>query len=92
MTKKCDICNSELFQDEKNEWFCPNCEAEDFVMSFDEDNDGWMKTKFKVVQPKTKPITIRLNVYDIELAKKVAKTKNIPYQTYIKEIIHKNLA
>ncbi len=90
MTKKCEICDTEMFQDEHNEWFCPNCEAEDFMTSF-EDNDDWMKTKFKVVQPKTKSVTIRLNIYDIEKAKKIAKDKNLPYQSLIKEIIHKNL-
>ncbi len=90
MANNCEKCNTEMFQDENNEWFCPNCEAEDFMTSF-EDNDDWMKTKFKVVQPKTKSVTIRLNVYDIEKAKKMAKDKNLPYQTLIKEIIHKNL-
>ena len=92
MIKKCDICESKLFQDDKNEWFCPQCEAEDFLTTFEQENDDWMKTKFKVVQPKTKAITIRLNIYDIEKAKQIAKSKNLPYQTLIKDIIHKNLA
>ena len=92
MIKKCEICDSEMFQDENNEWFCPSCEADDFMASFDQDDDGWMKTKFKIVQPKTKSVTIRLNVHDIEKAKGLAKAKNLPYQTLIKEIIHKNLA
>lgn len=91
MTEKCNICNNKMFQDENNEWFCPKCEAEDFLISFDENDDTWMKTKFKIAQPKTKSVTIRLNVYDIDKAKKIAKDKNMPYQTLIKEIIHKNL-
>jgi predicted DNA binding CopG/RHH family protein len=91
MIKQCKQCNNEMFQDEKDEWFCPNCETDDFIMSFNENDDGWMKTKFKVVQPKTKSVTIRLNIYDIEKAKEIAKKKNLPYQTLIKEIIHKNL-
>lgn len=92
MTKKCKICDNEMFQDENNELFCPNCEAGSFLATFNEDNDEWMNSKIKVVQPKTKSVTIRLNVYDIEKAKKMAKDKNLPYQTFIKEIIHKNLA
>lgn len=92
MLKKCDICKTEMFQDENNEWFCPNCEAEDFITTFDEGDDSWMKTKFKVVQPKTKAVTIRFNVHDIEKAKKIAEKQNVPYQTLIKEIVHKNLA
>jgi predicted DNA binding CopG/RHH family protein len=61
------------------------------MTSFDESDDTWMKTKFKVISPKTKSVTIRLNICDIEKAKKIAKDKNLPYQTLIKEIIHKNL-
>lgn len=92
MIKKCDICGNEMFQDEKNEWFCPDCEAKDFMTIFEQDNDDWMKTKFKVIKPRTKSVTIRLNICDIEKAKKIAKDKNLPYQTLIKDIIHKNLA
>jgi len=91
MIKKCDICQTEMFQDENDELFCPNCEADDFMTEFEESDDTWMKTKFKVVLPKTKSVTIRLNVCDIEKAKQIAKNKNLPYQTLIKEIIHKNL-
>ena len=91
MDKKCDICGNELYQDDKNEWFCSTCEAEDFLMAFDKEDDNWMTTKFKVVQPKTKSVTIRLNIFDIEKAKQLAKDKNLPYQTLIKDIIHKNL-
>lgn len=92
MIKKCNICDNEMVQDESNEWFCPSCEAEIFMSTFDKEDDSWMQTKLKVVLPKTKSVTIRLNVYDIEKAKKLAKNKNMPYQTLIKDIIHKNLA
>lgn len=92
MTKKCEICKNEMFEDEKGEFFCPNCEAEEFLTSFDENDDSWMKNKFKIVKPKTKSVTIRMNVYDIEKVKNIAKKKNVPYQTLLKEIIHKNLA
>lgn len=91
MIKKCAICNSELFKDETGELFCPDCYAGEFLKTFDEKDDSWMKNKFKVIQPKTKPITIRMNVSDIEKAKTLAKIKGLPYQTLLKEIIHNNL-
>lgn len=90
--KKCEICNSELFMDEKNELFCPECETSSFLTTFDEEDDSWMGQNFKIVKPKTKSVTIRLYISDIEKAKSVAKDKNIPYQALIKDILHKNLA
>lgn len=91
MIKKCNICNSELFEDEKGELFCPDCEAEEFLETFDENDDSWMNNKFKVVKPKTKSVTIRINISDIEKAKKYAKSKNVPYQSLLKDIIHRSL-
>jgi predicted DNA binding CopG/RHH family protein len=40
----------------------------------------------------TRPVTIRLNEADIELAQKQAKRKGMPYQTYIKSLLHETLA
>lgn len=91
MIKKCEICDSELFEDEKGELFCPDCEADEFLETFDENDDSWMKNKFKIIKPKTKPVTIRINVADIEKAKKIAKDKNVAYQTLLKNVIHQNL-
>ena len=36
MIKKCKICDSELFEDEKGELFCPDCEAEEFLEDLEE--------------------------------------------------------
>ncbi len=93
MSEKCKKCNTELFQDDKGEWFCPDCEADEFMESFNpEDDSDINNAKWQVVKPETKPVTIRLNVVDIQRAKKIASEKNVPYQTLLKEIIHKNLA
>jgi predicted DNA binding CopG/RHH family protein len=93
MIKKCEICKSELFQDENGEWFCPDCVADEFMEKFNPNDDSDIENaKWEVVKPKTKPVTIRLNEVDIQRAKKLAKEKKVPYQSLLKEIIHKNLA
>lgn len=92
MAKKCKICNTELYKDENDELFCANCEAEEYLNSFDEEDNTWLKNTPELIKPETKPVTIRLNVVDIQRAKKLATEKNVPYQTLLKEIIHKNLA
>lgn len=40
---------------------------------------------------KTKPVTIRFSISEIERIKKVAKKKGLPYQTYIKSILKQAL-
>lgn len=92
MNKKCKTCGNELYKDENNDLFCADCEAEEYLNSFNENDDSWLNNKPKLVKPETKPVTIRLNVVDIQRAKKIASEKNVPYQTLLKEIIHKNLA
>lgn len=42
-------------------------------------------------QKETQPITIRLSVADIELAKAQAERKGLGYQTYLKSLIHQAL-
>lgn len=34
-------------------------------------------------------LTIRVNSHDIQKIKKLARTKDIPYQSYLSEIIHR---
>jgi predicted DNA binding CopG/RHH family protein len=95
--KKCEMCNEsveDLYETDKGQMLCGDCFATDFLETFDETDDSWLDNvkNWKVVRPETKPITLRINVMDIQRAKKIAKEKNMPYQTYLKEIIHKNLA
>ena len=59
--------------------------------------DGRPMTAAEVVaahiakQKQTEPITIRLSVADLELAKRRAERKGIGYQTYLKSVIHEAL-
>jgi predicted DNA binding CopG/RHH family protein len=39
----------------------------------------------------TRQVTLRLNNSEIELAKQQAKEKGLPYQTYIKMLLHQAL-
>ncbi|MFZ0594651.1 MAG: CopG family antitoxin, partial [Bryobacteraceae bacterium] len=39
----------------------------------------------------SRPVTIRLNEADIALAQKQAERKGLPYQTYIKSLLHETL-
>jgi predicted DNA binding CopG/RHH family protein len=39
----------------------------------------------------TRPVTIRLPEADIELAQKQAERKGLPYQSYIKSLLHETL-
>ncbi len=39
-----------------------------------------------------RPVTIRLAEADIELARKQAERKGLPYQTYIRSLLHETLA
>lgn len=39
----------------------------------------------------TKPVTIRMPVADIEAAQEIAERRGVPYQTYIKGLLHQAL-
>ncbi len=89
MKKTCTRCNTELFKDETGELFCPECYANEFLNTFNEKDDSDVKNnKWKVIAPKTKPITIRIPLKDLEKLKSMAKLKNTPYQKLLKGIIH----
>ena len=46
----------------------------------------------RIAASRSRVITIRLKVSDIELARQQAAKKGLPYQTYIKSILHEALA
>ena len=46
----------------------------------------------RIVASRSRVITIRLPVSDIELARQQAAKKGLPYQTYIKSLLHEALA
>lgn len=47
--------------------------------------------RLPVVRGVTKPVTIRLPLADIEAAQEIAARQGIPYQTYIKGVLHRAL-
>jgi predicted DNA binding CopG/RHH family protein len=47
--------------------------------------------RLPVVRGATKPVTIRMPVADIEAAQEIAGRRGIPYQTYIKGLLHQAL-
>ena len=47
--------------------------------------------RLPVVRGATKPVTIRMQVADVEAARKIAERRGVPYQTYIKGLLHQAL-
>ena len=50
---------------------------------------GWVRNP--LYRPVTRSITIRLNAPDIAVAQALSKSKGLPYQTYIKQLLHSAL-
>ena len=50
------------------------------------------KQRIPAVRGHTRPVTIRMPVADIEAAQEIAERRGVPYQTYIKGLIHQALA
>ena len=42
-------------------------------------------------RPQTRHISIRLSAVDLAIANKLAAAKGLPYQTYIKSLLHESL-
>lgn len=93
--KQCKKCATEMYQDDHDQWFCPDCVLEEIDPAFlDEklDHPGELKRPY-LLSPPTKQVSIRLAVSDVELARRLARRKGIPkYQTYIKTLLHEALA
>jgi predicted DNA binding CopG/RHH family protein len=47
---------------------------------------GW--ARWPMYRPVTRAISIRLAAPDLALAQELAEKKNMPYQTYIKQLLH----
>jgi predicted DNA binding CopG/RHH family protein len=47
---------------------------------------GWIQNP--LYRPVTRSITIRMNAPDIAVAQALSKSKGMPYQTYIKQLLH----
>jgi predicted DNA binding CopG/RHH family protein len=89
MKRKCKKCGSELYQAEDLKWFCLLCLAKEIE---ERDREDEVSGAWKILDPKTKPVTLRLN--ELDLAKVKAKSRRLgkPYQTFLKEMIHEALS
>lgn len=89
--KRCKKCNIEMYRDDHDKWFCPDCVLEEIDPTFlDESTDhpGKLKRPY-VLEPPTKQVSIRLPIGDLDLARKLSRRKGVPkYQTYIKTLLH----
>ncbi len=89
--KKCRKCGSEMYRDDQEKWFCPDCILEQVSPEFLDENQNYRGKlkRFYVLAPPTKQVSIRLPIHDLELARKLARRKRVPkYQTYIKQLLH----
>ena len=87
MKRKCKKCDSELYQAEDLKWFCLLCLAKE-IEKRDRRDD--IKGSWRILDPKTKPVTLRLSETDLIKAK--ARKLGNPYQTLLKEVIHQALS
>jgi len=89
MKRKCKKCGSELYQAEDLKWFCLHCLAKEIE---ERDREDEVSGTWKILDPKTKSVTLRLN--ELDLAKVKAKSRRLgkPYQTFLKEMIHEALS
>jgi len=47
--------------------------------------------RLPAIRGATKPVTIRMPIADIEIAQEIADRRGLPYQTYIKGLLHEAL-
>lgn len=89
MKRKCKKCGSELYQAEDLKWFCLLCLAKEIE---ERDQEDEIHGTWKVLDPKTRPVTLRLSEMDLAKAKAKARKLGKPYQTLLKEAIHEALS
>ena len=53
--------------------------------------DKMIEEAEKELEAKSKPVTLRLSISEIERCKKIALKKGLPYQTYIKSVLKQAL-
>ncbi len=89
MKRKCKKCGSELYQAEDLKWFCLLCLAKEIE---ERDREDDIKGTWRILEPKTKPVTLRLSEADLAKVKAQARKLGKPYQTLLKEVIHQALS
>jgi hypothetical protein len=92
--RNCSKCGTDLYRDDRDRWFCPECILDEIDPAFLDEkrtHPGDLKKPF-VLHPPTKPVSIRIAIPDLERAKALARKKGIPkYQTYLKTLLHEAL-
>lgn len=80
---------------EEAQWWYDHREkhADDFVAAVD-DGQARRPTKALLLQRSeiSNPVSIRFTPEDMQLARELAERKGLPYQTYIKSLLHEALA
>ncbi len=89
MKRKCKNCGAELYQAEDLKWFCLFCLAK-AIEERDQEDD--VSGTWKLLDPKTRPVTLRLSEADLAKAKTKARKLGKPYQTLLKQVIHQALS
>jgi predicted DNA binding CopG/RHH family protein len=89
LKKKCKKCDSELYQADDLKWFCLLCLAKEIE---ERDRENEVSGTWRILESKTKPVTLRLSELDLARAKARARKLGKPYQTLLKEVIHQALS
>jgi predicted DNA binding CopG/RHH family protein len=89
MRKACGKCGAELYQAKDLKWFCLLCLAKEIE---ERDRENEVGGPWKALDPKTRPVTLRLSEVDLSKAKTKARKLGKPYQTLLKEVIHEALS
>ena len=89
MKRKCKKCGVALYQAEDLKWFCLICLAKEIE---ERDREYDVGGTWRTVDPKTRPVTLRLSEVDLARAKAKARKLGKPYQALLKEVIHRAMA
>jgi len=73
---------------EEAEWWDAHPES---LRAFPEGEEGREDKRLPVVRGVTRSTTIRLPITDIETAQQIAEKRGLPYQTYLKGLLHQAL-
>ena len=88
MTAKTRIPNFRSEREEALWWDAhPEVVTELFIQA---KKEGKIK-RLPVIRGATKPVTIRMPIVDIESAQRLAEQRGLPYQTFIKGLLHRAL-
>jgi len=89
MKRNCKKCGTELYQAEDLKWFCLSCLAKEIERR---DQKNAVKGTWRILEPETTPVTLRLSETDLAKAKARARKLGKPYQTLLMDVIHQALS